>query len=121
MEQLETSRLLRVETIGNTVVLHPEGPCDTECTRVLDGIVIEIERAAGKDIILDASDVKYIDTPGFRWITDHFRKIQDLGGQLVVVGLKGPAERAFKLLQLDRFIPLAANVDAALARLRNKN
>jgi anti-anti-sigma factor len=91
-----------------------------ECTQVLDSIVEQIENSPGKDIILDASRVKYIDTPGFRWITDHFRKIQELGGQLVVVGLKGPAERAFRLLQLDRFIPSATNVDAALARIRKK-
>ena len=119
MKQLEyTPRSLHVETTDEALVIRPEGPCDTECARALDGIVKQLNRSSRTSVILDATDVKYIDTPGFRWITDQFRKVQDLGGQLVVVGLKGSAERAFKLLQLDRFIPSTATVEAAIARIR---
>jgi anti-anti-sigma factor len=119
LNQLEpTPRSLYVESIGNTLVIRLEGPCDTECTRALDGVVSRIPNDSGTTVIFDATDVKYIDTPGFRWITTLFRRLQEIGGQLIVAGLKGPAERAFKLLQLDKFIPSTANVEAALARLR---
>lgn len=111
---------MHVQTTDEALVIRPEGPCDTDCARELDGIVRQIDLSTGRTVILDASDVNYIDTPGFRWITDQFRKMQDLGGLLVVTGLKGPAERAFKLLQLDKFIPSAATVEAAMANIRRR-
>lgn len=111
-------RCLYVESIGSTLVIRPEGPCDTECTQALDGLVRGMPEGPGATVIFDATDVNYIDTPGFRWMTNQFRHLQEIGGQLIVTGLKGPAERAFKLLQLDHFIPSAATVDAALARMK---
>lgn len=114
------SRALHVRTLGEVIVISPEGACDMECAEALEGLMNRIESAKQKDIILDASHLKYIDTPGFRWIIKQCRKLQDLGGSLVLAGLKGPAERAFKLLQLDKFIPAFTTVDGALARLRRK-
>jgi len=74
--------------------------------------------SSNRSIIIDASKVNYIETPGFRWIIKQFRKLQEIGGSLIVAGLAGPAERAFKLLQLDKYIPSAATVEAALARVK---
>jgi anti-anti-sigma factor len=119
MKQIQESRrALHIETRGEAIVVSPEGVCDLECTRALEGIIGQIDDGTRKNIVLDASHLKYIETPGFRWIVDRFRKLQELGGSLVIAGLAGPAERAFKLLQLDRFIPAAATVEAALARIR---
>ncbi|MBI2842020.1 MAG: STAS domain-containing protein [Armatimonadetes bacterium] len=111
-------RQIHVETRGDAIVICPEGICDIECTEALDGFMHHIEGKAQQNIILDASRLNYIETPGFRWIIGQFRKLQELGGSLIVTGLKGSAERAFKLLQLDKFIPAATSVDAALARIR---
>jgi anti-sigma B factor antagonist len=119
MKQLEAQPcVLRVENLGEAIVIIPEGACDDQCTEALDGITFELEKNPHKDIILDASKLQYIETSGFRWIITQFRKLQDLGGSLIVAGLAGPAERGFKLLQLDKYIPAAATVEAALARIR---
>lgn len=118
MAQLERSvRALHVERRGEAVVLSPEGACDSECAEALEGFISQIADSE-KLIVLDASHLNYIDTPGFRWLVNRFRKLQELGVSLIVVGLAGPAERAFKLLQLDRFIPAASSVEAAIARLK---
>lgn len=116
MTQLkEGVRSLHVKTLGEAIVVSPEGACDSECADALEKIISQIE-VTQKNIILDASHLNYIDTPGFRWLVNRFRRLQDLGGSLVVAGLAGPAERAFRLLQLDRYIPAASSVEAALAR-----
>lgn len=121
MKQLEPSpSTLHVENIGEAIVICPEGACDDECTEALEGIISQIEGRPQKNIILDASKINYIETSGFRWIINQFRKLQDIGGSLIVAGLAGPAERAFKLLQLDKYIPAAATVEAALARVRKR-
>lgn len=123
MKQMELEpepRALRVATLREAIVISPEGACDQKCTEELDGVIRKIEGVEQKNIILDASRLKYIDTPGFRWIIDQCRKLQEFGGSLIIAGLKGPAERAFKLLQLEKFIPAVANVEGAIARLRRK-
>jgi len=109
---------LHVEQFSEAIVIRPEGACDRECAEALDGLVSRIEGEPQKNVILDASRLRYIETPGFRWIIEQFRKLQDRGGSLVIAGLKGSAERAFRLLQLDKFIPAASTVEAALARIR---
>jgi len=68
-----------------------------------------------KHIVLDASGLDYIDSPGFRWLVDRSREVHDGGGSFTVVGLAGSAERAFRLLRLDQFIPSAPSVEAAIA------
>lgn len=122
MKQMESRPgVLHVETLGDTIVISPEGACDDECAEALDGLISHIKNGPEKDIVLDASKLKYIESSGFRWMIDHFRKLQDVGRSLVVVGLAGPAERAFKLLQLDKFIPAASSIEAALARIRHNH
>ena len=122
MKQLEFKPgSLHVENLGETIVISPEGACDDQCTEALEGLISHLKDGPEKDIVLDASRLNYIETSGFRWMIDRFRKLQDIGRSLVIVGLAGPAERAFKLLQLDKFIPAASSVDAALARIRNSH
>ncbi|MEN6372531.1 MAG: STAS domain-containing protein [Armatimonadota bacterium] len=121
MKQLEPLPSgLHVKNIGEAIVICPEGACDEECTEALESIISQIESKPQTNIILDASKINYIETSGFRWIINQFRKLQEIGGSLIVAGLAGPAERAFKLLQLDRYIPAAATVEAALARVRKR-
>lgn len=119
MKQLEPMpSMLYVRKLGEAIIIRPEGACDDECTEALDGVISHIQEKPQTTVIIDASKLKYIETSGFRWIINHFRKLQDIGGSLVIAGLAGPAERAFKLLQLDKYIPAAVSVEAALARRR---
>lgn len=110
--------VLHVKNLGEAIVICPEGACDDECTEALESIIKQIEARPQTNIIIDVSKVNYIETSGFRWIIKQFRKLQEIGGSLIVAGLAGPAERAFRLLQLDKYIPEAATVDAALARVK---
>ncbi|HOM70973.1 MAG TPA: STAS domain-containing protein [Armatimonadota bacterium] len=123
MKQLESgpgAMHIDVETLGEAVVISPKGACDDHCAEVLESIIKQIEEKPHQTVILDASKLQYIETPGFRLIIKQFRKLQELGGMLIVAGLCGPAERAFRLLQLDKYIPAVANVEAALARVRRE-
>ncbi len=121
MKQLEPTGTLSVEYLGEVIVIRPEGACDDECAQALEGIIRQIEAEPEKDIILDASKLQYIETPGFRWIVNHFRRLQTIGRSLVVAGLAGPAERAFRLLQLDKFVPSVKSVDAAIAKVKGED
>jgi anti-anti-sigma factor len=108
---------LHIEKRGEALVMRPEGGCSQECVEAMDGVISHVDSGARKNIILDASRLSYIDTPGFRWILQRGLDLQATGRALIVVGLTGSAERAFQLLQIGRFICSASSVEAALTRV----
>jgi anti-anti-sigma factor len=121
MKQVKSKlRPLHIEKRSEALIVCPEGACDRECAEAIDGVISHVDGGTRKDIVLDASRLKYVDTPGFRWLVERGRGLQASGGSLVVAGLRGSAERAFKLLQLDRIIPAAATVEDAIARIRRR-
>ena len=67
-----------------------------------------------KHLILDLSDVEYVETPGYRWIVRQLRQLESSGKTLVVAGLPSSVERVFRLLRLDQTVPVARNVGEAM-------
>ncbi|MCL5105189.1 MAG: STAS domain-containing protein [Armatimonadetes bacterium] len=98
-------------------VVRPEGACDADTTEAL-------ARLAGssliesKNLILDLSRSRYVETPGYRWIVRQLKDLESAGKTLVVVGLPPSVERTFTLLKLDKTIPTAKTVSEALRKLR---
>lgn len=112
---------MRVEEHGETIVLRPEGPCGRDCIDALEQFIRNADSKSSKHIVFDASGLDYIDSPGFRWLVDRSREVHDGGGSFTVVGLAGSAERAFRLLRLDQFIPSAPSVEVAIARQKRRH
>ena len=98
-------------------VVRPEGACTAETTEALARLV-NSPLIESRHLVLDLSHAKYVETPGYRWIVRQLKDLESSGKSLVVVGLPPSVERAFKLLRLDRSVPTAVDVSAALRQLR---
>lgn len=72
---------------------------------------------SAKNLILDLSRVGYVESPGYRWLVRQLQQLESDGKTLVLVGVPPSVERALKLLRLDRFFPVARDVQEALAGL----
>lgn len=94
-------------------VVRPEEACNEDCTQALARLV-NSPLIDSENLIIDLSHVEYVETPGFRWLVRQYRQLEAKGKVLVVAGLPPSVERAFKLLQLDRLIPLAKDVPEAI-------
>lgn len=94
-------------------VVRPEGACDASRTEALARLA-NSPLIDAKNLVLDLSHADYVESPGFRWLVRQVRKLEAAGKTLVVVGLSPQADRAFRLLKLDRMIPTAADVAEAM-------
>lgn len=89
-----------------------------------DEISAELEAAAdargadGAGLILELSDVDYLDSAGVRMLFRVARAVSDAGGTVrVVVPRDGQIRRVLELAELTLVVPVEETEDDALARL----
>jgi len=99
------------------VIVGLNGACDDECANELGRTVDSLVESGHTSLILDLSRTKYVESSGFRLILDRLTRLHELGGQLIVTGLCGTVGRAFKLLKLDKSVPVAEDVNSAVQLL----
>lgn len=77
-------------------------------------LIAELIAFGARKIILDFSELDYIDSAGIGMLTSCRNEMLEAGGQIRIAGAKGPIERTFQIIQMAKIIPLDANVDASL-------
>jgi anti-sigma B factor antagonist len=68
-----------------------------------------------KKLILDISELTYIDSAGIGMVMNMWGKANQGGGKLSIAGAKGPVAESFGIVHLDRVVSLYPDVDAAAA------
>lgn len=110
---------LHYHLMEDFAIIRPEQACDENTTKALAALV-NSTLIKSKNIILDLSHSKYVESPGFRWILRQFQALEAAGKRLIVAGLPSNAQKAFKLLKLDEYIPSADDVRSAVQMLGSK-
>lgn len=70
-----------------------------------------------KKIILDFSELKYLDSTGVGTLVMCSGKVKQAGGELSVVGAQGIVEQTLKMTHVDQIVTLYATVEAAAENL----
>ncbi|MBL8221189.1 MAG: STAS domain-containing protein [Bryobacterales bacterium] len=81
---------------------------------------IEIKKlinGGAKKLILDLSELTYIDSAGIGMLMNMWGQSNQAGGKLVVAGAQGTVAESFSIVHLDRVIPLHPDVNSAAAGL----
>ncbi|MEN6415871.1 MAG: STAS domain-containing protein [Armatimonadota bacterium] len=113
------SHIIHYHVSDGYAVVRPEGACDAGTTEALARLV-NSPLIESKNLILDLSHSRYVETPGYRWIVRQFRHAESAGKTVVVVGLPPSVERAFNLLKLDKMVPTAQSVSEALRVIEDR-
>jgi anti-sigma B factor antagonist len=106
--------------ISDIAVIAVEGGCDECCTKELEVLLDRLMAGGYRNYILDVTGLSFAESPGFRLLIRKVADIQELGGDLIVVGLSGRVERAFDLLKLGPLVPTAGDVGRAITRFRGE-
>lgn len=88
-----------------------------ESGQVESAVMKALERGARK-LVLDLSDVSYIDSTGIGIVAYCFNKIAQAGGEARVASAKGIVMDVFRITRLDSIIKFFPDTDAACASLR---
>ena len=87
-----------------------------ECQEV-EWQVEDLLKEHEKKIILDFSELKYLDSTGVGILVMCSGKVKQAGGELSVVGAQGIVEQTLKMTRVDQIVTLHATVEAATENL----
>jgi anti-anti-sigma factor len=98
-------------------VVSITGRLDAASAEVADEALRQVLDRGVTRLVIDLSGVKYISSGGLRTVLAAAKRTKAAGGQTRVSGAESGVREVFDLSGLSQFIPLDADVTAALAAL----
>ena len=104
---LEDPMEIRVERIANTTMVRVTGSCDMRCHMQLRERLLELEAQDAAHIVIDLSDLTFIDSVGLKVLIGAWKRSRHGGHRFTVrLGGSGQVRKVFELTGLDRVMPL---------------
>lgn len=95
--------LANADEVAAVVSLH--GELDLTTVDGLRGVTTEVVRSGYRSLVLDLTDVAFMDTHGVRALVDAQRTMQSSGGSVVV---RNPGEAVRRLLEVGGVVGLVS-------------
>ena len=105
-----------IEPHGASVVVSVQGELDITSSQRFGDCLSEAA-AESDQVILDMSEVDFMDTTALAVIVTHWRRQADEGGQLLLAGARYRYTKALWITGLADRLPMHDTVDEALAAL----
>jgi anti-sigma B factor antagonist len=103
---------------GGVRVLGLQGPIDvSQAMDLRDGLGQQID-GPGARVVLDLTDVTFIDSSGIGVLVGAHRKADAAGAMFALAGARATVGRVFELTRTNRLLRIYASVDEALAALQ---
>jgi len=109
MSQIPKHFQLEPEHYGDTVVVRLGGEFDVAAEEHFDRVV-ERMAAEAKTIVLDLSELSFIDSTGLRALLRTWKRSQEDGGSLALVPGNGQVRNTMRLTGADEVLPLVAEL-----------
>ena len=91
-----------VEERGGTPVVHVRGEVDLSTCEELEAAIERAEESAPTTLVVDLSQVSFLDSTGVRTLLKADSRARDDGRKLLLVGPPEPAARVFRVTLLDK-------------------
>jgi anti-sigma B factor antagonist len=98
-------------------IVHPQGEIDLSTVPVLRG-ALTTAVSLGRHVIVDLSDVTFIDSTGFRELLVHRRICRENDRLMVLVNPKERVQRVIDMLNFFQMIPVYASMETAQIQLK---
>lgn len=96
---------IRMESIGNTLVVKPEGEIDQSCASDLrTDIDRELRRSHAINLILDFGGVTFMDSSGIGVIIGRYKQMKALGGKTMIIRPQPQVDKILELSGLKKIV-----------------
>ncbi|NLI57732.1 MAG: anti-sigma F factor antagonist [Clostridium sp.] len=114
---------VKISYRGTTLIVSLAGELDHHSAEyVRQKIDNELMKSSNRDVILDFSDVSFMDSSGIGVVIGRYKNIQKLNGKLIIINLNNQVRRIFEMSGLLKIIPVYDNVEDAIKNVKgNKN
>lgn len=109
----EGNLTIRMETAGGVEVVALSGEVDMRASPALRSELLGVVERRPARTILDLSGTSYIDSSGVGTLVEFKRKIERVGGRVVLTGMQHRVRSVFEITKLDRFFAIAESVEEA--------
>jgi anti-sigma B factor antagonist len=99
---------IRIEQEGtsSSAVLHLTGEMDLTCEGVFTDAVHECLAHGSTDLLLDLSNLTFIDSSGLRLLIELWEQSRQDGLEVVIVQGNGQVRRILEFARADQFLPI---------------
>jgi len=110
---------VRSSVVDGWTILSVAGEVDLYTAPAVREAAVEAMDSGAEHLVLDLTDVPFMDSSGLAVIVACLKRLRELGGDLAVVSPpSSPPTKLLSLTGLDHAIPTHATVDEALAGAR---
>jgi anti-sigma B factor antagonist len=102
------------ESVNDLLVLHLEGELDTYNCGQLRSTLVEHVDAGRNRIIVDMSQVQYIDSTGLGSLVGGLKRVSEHGGVMRIVCANPQILKVFEITSLDKVFPIFKTLKEAL-------
>ena len=104
---------VRARREPDATIVTLSGEVDLRTSPQLRNTFHELLESRPSRIIIDLSDVSYVDSSGVGTIVELKRRAMRNGGDVILVGLQTRVRSVFEITRLDKFFTIAKDVDEA--------
>jgi anti-sigma B factor antagonist len=96
-------------------VLSLKGEVDLHVSPAVTASLNEMINKKPKRMVVDLSEVSYIDSAGLAALIEAMQKVEGYGGKFLLAGLQETVRSIFEISRLDQVFRIFPDADAALA------
>lgn len=97
-------------------ILTPNGRMDIESSPVVQLAIMDAWNKGAKSIIIDLSEVDFMDSSGLSALVSGMKTLRKTGGRLCICNANAQIRTAMRLTMLDRVFPIFDTLEEALAQ-----
>ena len=106
------------EIFKNGIAVFLSGELDQYAAAALKTkIDIEVEASGKKNLIIDLSDVSFMDSSGIGLIIGRYKILQSLGGRVVTCGGNPNVRKVITLSRIEKIVPWFDSIEDAIKNL----
>ncbi len=102
---------IKLHQKGDYAILQIKGSLDMYSSLELKNLTENLPVGSSTSIILDLSEVNYVDSSGIGTMIKIVNQVQDAGGKLYITGLKPMIEKIFKVAGLMNYFAILSEHD----------
>lgn len=108
------------EANGVTLLVLANERLDAHNSDLVKGKIRDVFESGAKDVVVDMSEVRFIDSSGLGAMVSGFKNAISHHGRLVLSGLQAQPRSMFDLTRLTRVFDIYENAEAALGSFVEK-
>lgn len=106
--------LLKKTEYPNATIFHLKGRLDASSTEELEQLVLVNLDQGVKNLIMDFSELDYINSAGLRILVMSYQRLRPIGGQVAVCGAKDYIAEIFDISGYNRVFSMYPDLDQAM-------